>query len=73
VAGEVLAADKLQARAEELAHQLAGLNPILLRNTRHVFTRPWKRAMADDLHLGLALESIASLSARQFSTEGADA
>jgi enoyl-CoA hydratase/carnithine racemase len=72
VAGEVLTAGKLQDRAMELAHDLAKLNPILLRNTRHVFTRPWKRAMADDLHLGLALESIASLSARQFSAEGAE-
>jgi enoyl-CoA hydratase/carnithine racemase len=66
VAGEVLPAERLQERAMELAHHLAGLNPLVLRNTRHVFTRPLKRAMADDLHLGLALEAIASLSARQF-------
>jgi enoyl-CoA hydratase/carnithine racemase len=66
VAGEVLPAARLQERAMELAQHLAGLNPILLRHTRHVFTRPLKRAMADDLHLGLALEAVASLSAREY-------
>ncbi len=64
VVGEVLPAEQVLPRAMELAAGLANQNPILLRHTRHVLTRPWKRAMAEDLHLGLALEGIASLSAR---------
>jgi enoyl-CoA hydratase/carnithine racemase len=66
IVGEVLPAADVMPRALELAGQLARLNPILLRHTRQVLTRPWKRAMADDLHLGLALEAIASLSARTY-------
>jgi len=62
VIGEVLSAEALLPRAYALAADLAGRNPILLRNTRQVFTRPWKRALAHDLHAGLALEAIASLS-----------
>jgi enoyl-CoA hydratase/carnithine racemase len=64
VVGEVLPAAEVMPRALELAGELARLNPILLRHTRHVLTRPWKRAMAEDLHLGLSLEAIASLSSR---------
>ncbi len=64
VVGEVLPAAEVLPRALALAAELAQRNPILLRHTRHVLTRPWKRAMAEDLHLGLALEGIASLGAR---------
>ncbi|MDH4147739.1 MAG: enoyl-CoA hydratase/isomerase family protein [Acidimicrobiia bacterium] len=71
VVGEVLAADRLMARAEELAAQLAAQNPILLRNTRHALVRPLKRAMAEDLHTGLALEAIASLSGSSWFREQA--
>ena len=42
-------------------------NPVLLRNTRHALVRPLRRAMSDDLHAGLALEAIASLSGRDWS------
>jgi enoyl-CoA hydratase/carnithine racemase len=66
VVGEVLPADKLMARAYELAGNLAKLNPVLLRNTRYVLTRPLKRAMLDDLHLGLAVEAVTSISGQQF-------
>ena len=66
IVGEVLPAAQVMPRALELAAGLAQQNPILLRHTRHVLTRPWKRAMAEDLHLGLALEGIASLSGRSF-------
>lgn len=62
VVGEVLPPDQLLDRAYALAADLAVRNPILLRNTRHALTRPLKRAMADDLHTGLALEGIASMS-----------
>ncbi|GAC1623849.1 MAG: hypothetical protein NVS9B10_09180 [Nevskia sp.] len=66
VVAEVMAAEALLPRALALAAELATRNPILLRNTRHVFTRPLKRALADDLHAGLALEAIASLSGATF-------
>ena len=66
VVGEVLPADRLLDRAQELASSLAALNPVLLRNTRHVLVRPLRRAMAEDLHTGLALEALASISSKQF-------
>ena len=72
IVGEVLPADGLMARAQEIAADLAKLNPILLRNTRHALVRPLRRAMADDLHTGLALEAIASMSAREWFRDQAD-
>lgn len=66
VVGEVLPADELLGRANAIAADLAQCNPILLRNTRHALVRPIRRAMADDLHTGLALEAIASMSAREW-------
>lgn len=66
VVSEVLPRDRLMERAYELADNLATRNPILLRNTRHVLTRAIKRAMANDLHTGLALEAIASLSGKEW-------
>ena len=70
IVGEVLHADQVLPRAQELAAGLAGLNPILLRNTRHALVRPLRRAMADDLHTGLALEAIASISVREWNRPG---
>ncbi len=67
VVGEVVA-DPL-ARAREVAEGLARNNPALLRSTRAVLTRPLKRAMADDLHLGLALEAFTSLSGAEWFPE----
>lgn len=64
VVGEVLPPSAVLPRAMALAAELAQRNPILLRHTRHVLTRPWKRVMGEDLHLGLALEAVASLSSR---------
>ncbi|MEZ5237130.1 MAG: enoyl-CoA hydratase/isomerase family protein [Acidimicrobiia bacterium] len=71
IVGEVLPAAEVLPRAMALAHELAQRNPILLRHTRHVLVRPWKKAMAEDLHLGLSLEAIASLSARTLGGGGA--
>lgn len=62
VVAEVLSAEALLPRALQLAADLATRNPVLLRNTRHVLTRPLKRALAHDLHAGLTLEAVASLS-----------
>jgi len=64
VVGEIVETDRLLARAAELATDLAARNPVLLRNTRHALVRPLRRAMAHDLHIGLALEAIASLAGR---------
>jgi enoyl-CoA hydratase/carnithine racemase len=72
VVAEVLADDRMMARADEIAGGLAELNPVLLRNTRQVLVRPIKRAMADDLHVGLALEAVASLSGREFFNNATD-
>ena len=69
VVGEVLAADRLLPRAYEIAAGLAALNPILLRNTRHALVRPIRRAMAEDLHTGLALEALASMSTREWNRD----
>ena len=66
VVGEVLGRDELLPRAYEHAARLAACNPVLLRNTRHALVRPLRRAMSDDLHAGLALEAIASLSGREW-------
>lgn len=66
VVGEVLAPDRLLDRAHEIAAGLAVQNPVLLRNTRQVLTRPLKRAMDDDLRMGLALEAVASMSGRDW-------
>jgi len=66
VVGEVLPQDQVLARAQELAAELARRNATLLRNTRHALVRPWKRAMAHDLHTGLALEAMASIAAGDY-------
>jgi enoyl-CoA hydratase/carnithine racemase len=63
---EVLDREALLPRAYELAADLASRNPVLLRNTRHALVRPLRRAMADDLHTGLALEALASLSGKEW-------
>jgi len=67
VVAEVLpTADAVLARAHELAASMAGTNPMLLRNTRAVLTRPIKRAVAEDLHLGLGLEALTAVSGREW-------
>jgi enoyl-CoA hydratase/carnithine racemase len=62
---EVLPQDDLVPRANEIAARLATYHPTLLRGTRHAFTRPLKRAMLDDLHVGLSLEALAALAGRE--------
>ena len=69
VVGEVLAPADLLPRAQAIAADLAQLNPVLLRNTRHALVRPIRRAMADDLHTGLALEALASISGREWNRD----
>ncbi len=55
---EVLPRDRLSARAWKLARQLARQPDVTLRATRLLFTRSYKRALADDFNLGAALEGL---------------
>lgn len=64
VVGEVLPADALMDRARELAHQLAAKDPHMLRFTRHVLTHRLKKAMLEELEMGLAVEGLAAASPR---------
>jgi enoyl-CoA hydratase/carnithine racemase len=65
VVAEVLPPAELLPRAQEIAAGIAGYHPTLLRGTRHAFTRPLKRAMLEDLHVGLSLEALAALAGRE--------
>ena len=56
---EVLPADKLLARAWELAEDLVRKPTLLLRYTRLLFTEYLRRQMHDLLGYGLAMESLA--------------
>jgi enoyl-CoA hydratase/carnithine racemase len=62
---EVLPPEELLPRARQIAASIAVYHPTLLRGTRHAFTRPLKRAMLDDLHVGLSLEALAALAGRE--------
>lgn len=56
---EVLPPDQLQARAWELANDLAQKPTLLLRYTRLMFTEYLKKRMQDLLGYGLAMEGLA--------------
>jgi enoyl-CoA hydratase/carnithine racemase len=56
---EVLPADKVLARAWELAEDLTKRPTLLLRYTRLLFTEYLRRQMHDLLGYGLAMESLA--------------
>jgi enoyl-CoA hydratase/carnithine racemase len=72
VVGEVLPAEKVLDRAYELARDIARRNPITMRSMRHVFVRPLRRAIMEDLHYGLSLESFSGLSGQQFYADAAE-
>jgi enoyl-CoA hydratase/carnithine racemase len=65
---EVLPKDRLLDRAWEIARVLARKPPLVLRNTRHLFTQNWKRAFLNELSHGLQSELWAQ---RQFFPFGA--
>jgi enoyl-CoA hydratase/carnithine racemase len=58
---EVMPRDELLPRAWELARELIQNNPMVLRNTRTVFTAPMKALLHQYLDYGLALEAVAAV------------
>jgi enoyl-CoA hydratase/carnithine racemase len=58
--GEVLPRERLLPRAWEVAHSIVAKPPLTVRYARHVLTRELRRAMTDNLSLGLALEGLAA-------------
>lgn len=58
---EVLPHDQLLDRAWEIARMLAGKPDLALRSTRHLFTRPIKKAFASEIGVGLALEALSGM------------
>lgn len=64
VVNEVLPADKLLARARELAAQIVKIPFLTRRYTRVVLTQQLKRQILDDVGYGLALEGISATDLR---------
>ncbi len=64
VVAEVLAPAALQARAWEIAAQLEQKPVVALRNTTLALRRALRRALNEDLDVGLALEGLGLLSFR---------
>jgi enoyl-CoA hydratase/carnithine racemase len=62
IVAEVLPSDRLADRALELARQLLTIDPLVLRYTRDLLLRPVKKALAEELNVGLGLEAYVSVS-----------
>lgn len=60
VVSEILAREALLPRALELATRLATLPALAARYSRVLFTQPYRRLLADDAGLGLALEGLSA-------------
>jgi enoyl-CoA hydratase/carnithine racemase len=65
VVAEVLSPGAVHARAWEIAAELAAKPFVALRNTRIALTRRLRRALNDDLDVGLALEGLGLWSFRE--------
>lgn len=59
IVSEVVEPEQLLNRAQELASHIAARPPLVTRYTRALFSQPFKRALIDDLPLGLSLEGLA--------------
>ena len=68
VVSEVVPADKLMARAMEIAAMIAAKPTLTRRYTRVALTQRYKRLMHEGLSLGLGLEALAATDA--LPTEG---
>jgi enoyl-CoA hydratase/carnithine racemase len=64
VVSEVVAAGQLLSRAREVAERFLSLPPLVARYTRVATTQNLRRALADDLGYGLALEGLAQSAGR---------
>ena len=60
VINEIVPADRLLARAHELADGIASLPPLTSRYTRMVLTKKLRRVVEDGAAFGLALEGISA-------------
>jgi enoyl-CoA hydratase/carnithine racemase len=63
---EIVPAEELMARATEHAGRLAECNPIVIRNTRNALVAGLRRDLSEGLQQGLLLETVASLSGRDW-------
>jgi enoyl-CoA hydratase/carnithine racemase len=61
VVNEVLAPDRLMARAMEVARYIAAMPPLTRRYTRVALTQRIKRLMHEGLGYGLAMEALAAV------------
>lgn len=61
VVNEVLPADKLLGRAQELARYIAGTPTLTRRYTRLALTQRLKQLMQEGLGYGLAFEALAAI------------
>jgi enoyl-CoA hydratase/carnithine racemase len=64
--GEIVPLADLMARANALAAHVAARNPVMVRNTRAMLTRPLKRAILEELRSGLLMEAFSSLSGAEW-------
>lgn len=71
VVNEIIPADRLLARAREIAEQLAALPPLTSRYTRIALTQKLRRIIDDGAGYGLALEGISAADvARRMAAQG---
>jgi enoyl-CoA hydratase/carnithine racemase len=60
VVNEIVPADRLLARAHEIAESLAALPPLTSRYTRIALTQKLRRIVSEGIGYGLALEGVSA-------------
>jgi enoyl-CoA hydratase/carnithine racemase len=73
VVNEIVPADRLLARAHEIADQIAGLPPLTSRYTRVALTQKLRRIVEDGAGYGLALEGISAAEVARTAAQTAQA